>query len=79
MFKELKERWNSESPKLFKTITNICIIIGSVAFGILSANGIFNLDTLVDPIIFKVCGYILTVCGGMGLTSKITKKDVNSN
>lgn len=74
MFKELKERWISESPKIFKKITNISIILGSAAFGILAMNGMIDLQQYgVAPIIFKVSGYILTACGAMGLTAKITK------
>ena len=46
---------------------------------LIASHNLVDLDTLVDPIIFKVCGYILAICGGMGLTSKITKKDVNTN
>ena len=76
MFKELKERWTSESPELFKKITNIAIILGGAAFGILVMNGIIDLQQYgVAPIIFKVCGYVLVACGAMGLTSKITKQD----
>lgn len=76
MFKELKQRWNAESPELFKKITHISIIIGGAAFGILAMNGVVDLQQYgVAPIIFKVCGYVLVACGAMGLTSKITKQD----
>ena len=76
MFKELKERWASESPAIFKKITNISIVVGTAAFGVLAMNGFIDLQQYgVAPIIFKVCGYVLVACGAMGLTSKITKQD----
>ena len=72
----LIKRWKSESPKLFKFITNFCVTLGTISLGILSANVVFGLEALgVAPIIFKICGYVLTLCGGMGLTSKLTVKD----
>lgn len=75
MFKELKERWASESPAIFKKITNISIVVGTAAFGVLAMNGFIDLQQYgVAPIIFKVCGYVLVGCGGMGLTAKITKQ-----
>ena len=76
MFKDLKERWAAESPAIFKKITNVSIILGGAAFGILVMNGVIDLQQYgVAPIIFKICGYVLVACGAMGLTSKITKQD----
>lgn len=76
MFKDLKERWTTESPAIFKKITNVSIILGGAAFGILVMNGVIDLQQYgVAPIIFKICGYVLVACGAMGLTSKITKQD----
>ena len=72
---ELIDRWTSSSPAIFKKITNISIIIGTIAMGILSINQVIDLVQIgVDPILFKICGYVLALCGGMGLTSKITKQ-----
>lgn len=74
MWKEFKERWQAESPKVFKKITNLSIVLGTIAFGIITMNGFIDLAQYgVSPLLFKICGYILAICGGMGLTSKITK------
>ena len=76
MFKDLKQRWTTESPAIFKKITNVSIILGGAAFGILVMNGVIDLQQYgIAPIIFKICGYVLVACGAMGLTSKITKHE----
>lgn len=72
--KEIKGRWSLESPEIFKKITKISTILGLAAFGILAMNGVVNLEQWVDPLVFKISGYVLVACGAMGLTSKITKQ-----
>ena len=34
IIKIITDRWTSDSPKLFKYITNICITVGIAAFGL---------------------------------------------
>ena len=51
----------------------MALTIGGSAAGILLANTTFGLEQYVAPIIFTVCGYILTACGAMGLAAKLTK------
>lgn len=72
--KDIKTRWFTESPKIFKKITNISLILGTAAFGIIAMDTALNLTQYgVDELVFKISGYVLVACGGMGLTSKITK------
>lgn len=72
-FKELKTRWNAELNAFWKKVLKISATIGSAAAGVLLANTTFGLAEYVNPIIFTVCGYILTACGAMGLAAKLTK------
>lgn len=71
--KELKNRWNAELNKFWKKVLKMALTIGGSAAGILLANTTFGLEQYVAPIIFTVCGYILTACGAMGLAAKLTK------
>ena len=73
ILEQIKIRWKSELNKFWKKILKISLIIGSSAAGILLANTTFGLEQYVAPIIFTVCGYILTACGAMGLAAKLTK------
>ena len=72
---EIRIRWTSESPKFWKVIQSFSITVGSIAASIVAGDKIFDLQTLgVAPIIFTVCGYILTFCCALGLAAKITKQ-----
>lgn len=73
ILEQLKIRWKSELNKFWKKVLKVSLIIGSSAAGILLANSTFGLSAYVSPIIFTVCGYILTACGAMGLAAKLTK------
>jgi len=74
--KESKERWNAESPEYWKRILKFSIKLGTIAASIIAGDRFFDLQQYgVDPIIFTICGYILTACCALGLSAKITKKD----
>ena len=70
--KEIKSRWNAKLNAFWKRILRVSITIGSAAAGIMLANTTFGLEQYVAPIIFTISGYILTACGAMGLTAKLT-------
>ncbi len=70
---QVKIRWKSEMNKFWRKVLKIATIIGSSAAGILLANTTFGLEQYVAPIIFTVSGYVLTACGAIGLTAKLTK------
>lgn len=72
--KLLKNRWKSDSPKFWKSILKYSTILGSIAFGILTMDGIVGLSQYINPVILQLSGYILTACGAMGLSAKLTKK-----
>ena len=72
LVQQVKIRWKSQMNKFWKKILKISLIIGSSAAGILLANTTFGLEQYVAPIIFQISGYVLTACGAMGLTAKLT-------
>ena len=73
-WKEIKLRWSSEINKFWTKILNLSLTLGIASGGMITVNGMFNLSNIgVSPIIFTVCGYILTACGAMGLAAKLTK------
>ena len=82
--KELIKRWKSESPEFWRRILSVSLKIGGSALGIISVDAAiklvagYGLEELGIPhILFTVCGYVLTWCGAMGLTAKLTVKDNN--
>ena len=72
--KLLKDRWKSDSPKFWQQALKYSTILGSIAFGILTMDGLIGLSQYIHPAILQVSGYILTACGAMGLSAKLTKK-----
>jgi hypothetical protein len=71
---QLKVRWGSELNKFWKKVLKFSLILGGSAGGILTIDGIWNVQSFgVPAIIFTICGYVLTACGAMGLAAKLTK------
>ena len=80
MFKEILERWKSESPKFWKQILYFATILGGSAVSILGADKMFDLQTYgVPQIIFTIAGYIIVFCAALGISAKLTKKDFNND
>jgi hypothetical protein len=72
--KQIKDRWSSEINEFWQKILNFSLILGGSAGGVLTIDGIWNVQSFgVPSIIFTICGYILTACGAMGLAAKLTK------
>ena len=80
MFKiisEIKERWSLETPDFWKKIMKFSITLGSSAVAIISADQMFNLQNYgISPLVFTIAGYIIVFCAALGLSAKITKKDL---
>ena len=72
LIKQVKIRWKSQMNKFWKKILKYSLIIGSSAAGILLMNSTFGLTEFVHPIVFTISGYVLTACGAMGLSAKLT-------
>ena len=71
---QIKIRWKSELNKFWKKILKFSLILGGSAGGMLTIDGIWNVQSFgVPSIIFTVCGYVLTACGAIGLAAKLTK------
>ena len=74
LVEQVKIRWKSELNKFWKKVLKFSLILGGSAGGILTIDGIWNVQSFgVPAIIFTVCGYVLTACGAMGLAAKLTK------
>ena len=72
--KEISSRWNAKLNKFWKKVLKFSFILGGSAGGMLTIDGIWNVQSFgVPAIIFTVCGYVLTACGAMGLAAKLTK------
>lgn len=76
-FKKIKNRWKSESPVVFKRITNFCLFISGMALAIhiaIVAAGAFEPHwwSIIYP-------YLIGVPAGMAFIAKITKDDGNKN
>lgn len=74
LVEQVKIRWKSQMNKFWKKVLKFSLILGGSAGGVLTIDGIWNVQSFgVPAIIFTICGYILTACGAMGLAAKLTK------
>ena len=74
LIKQVKIRWKSQMNKFWKQVLKFSLILGGSAGGMLTIDGIWNVQSFgVPAIIFTVCGYVLTACGAMRLAAKLTK------
>ena len=74
LIKQVRIRWKSQMNKFWKQVLKFSLILGGSAGGMLTIDGIWNVQSFgVPAIIFTVCGYVLTACGAMGLAAKLTK------
>lgn len=70
LWKELKIRFVSKSPIFWKRVKRIVLSIGTAALAIIQADRLYGLG--IDADIISVCGYIVAVCAGMGLSAQLT-------
>lgn len=69
---KIKDRLKSESPRLFKRITNGAMVIGVIGGAILSvASG----GVLLPAYLVTISGYMVTAGVVAGAVSKLTVKD----
>ena len=75
LYKELKERWKSESPLFWKEARNYAIKIGVIAVSVLGADKLFDLQDVygVSSLVFTIAGYVIVACATLGLSAQITK------
>lgn len=66
--KELKERFNAESPKFFKKLTNVMIGIGAVGLAIVGA------PITLPAALVTAAGYAIAIGTTGAAISKLTKK-----
>ena len=74
-FNEIKDRWHSRSPRLFRRLTNLAITLGTSAVAVIASDKLFDLQSYgVSQDVFTGAGYIIVFCAALGLTSKITRE-----
>lgn len=76
LWKELKQRWISESPNFWSRVKRIAVSIGTAALAIILAERQWMLG--IDPQIISICGYIVAACAGMGLSAQLTTNTPNN-
>ena len=75
LWKDISDRWNSESPVFWKKIMKYSVTLGTSAVAVIGADKLFDLQSYgVPSIIFTICGYIIVACAATGLSAKITKQ-----
>lgn len=73
IFKTIKDRWNADSPILFKRITNIGCSVSAIAISVnlaLSASGANEPHWWVN-----VFPYLVGIPAGVAALAKLTKED----
>ena len=74
ILEQIKIRWTAQLNIFWAKVLKFSLILGGSAGGMLTIDGIWNVQSFgVPTIIFTVCGYVLTACGAMGLAAKLTK------
>jgi len=74
--KTLKDRWRSESPLIFKRITNICVTISAMAVAMHMA---CMAAGAIEPYWWtSVYPYVVGISAGMAFVSKLTKDNNNA-
>jgi hypothetical protein len=48
-FKEVKDRWHSRSPRLFRRLTNLAITVGTSAVAVIASDKLFGLQEYGVP------------------------------
>ena len=77
---EISKRWKEETPEFWKKIMKFSLTLGISAVSVIGVDKMFDLQSYgVPTIIFTISGYVIVFCAAIGLSAKITKKDVIKN
>jgi hypothetical protein len=71
--KDLKERWNSKTPKFWKKVQRIAILVGAVAGTIIAA------PIALPAAVITVAGYAVAVGTAVATVSQFTVEDKSVN
>lgn len=75
MWKQICERWKSDTSAFFNKLKHAAIAVGTSATAVWTVNSTMGLD-LSEPVL-AVCKYTIAFCAAVGLTSQLTVKDPN--
>lgn len=73
LYKELKQRYNSESPILFVKIKKITFKIGASALAVITINSAVSLD--LNTMLITILSYIVAMCAAINSTASLTVVD----
>lgn len=71
--KHLKERWNSETPRFWKKVQKVAIIVGAVAGTIIAA------PIALPAAVVTVAGYAVAIGTAVATVSQLTVEDKPTN
>lgn len=77
IFRTIKQRWTSETPKFFRGVKRIAVTLGSSATALWVTNDAMSLE--LDSNILQVCKYIIAACAATGLTAQLTQVNTPDN
>lgn len=73
IFKTIKDRWSSETPKFFRKLKKLSMTLCSSATAVWVTNETMTLG--LDDNILQICKYIIAASAAMGLTAQLTQVD----
>ena len=71
--KDLKERWNSKTPKFWKKVQRIAILVGAVAGTIIAA------PVALPAAVITAAGYAVAIGTAVATVSQFTIEDKPTN
>ena len=71
--KDLKERWNSKTPKFWKKVQRIAILVGAVAGTIIAA------PIALPAAVITAAGYAVAIGTAVATVSQFTVEDKPTN
>ena len=71
--KDLKERWNSKTPKFWKKVQRIAILVGAVAGTIIAA------PVALPTAVITAAGYAVAIGTAVATVSQFTVEDKSTN
>lgn len=77
IFRTIKERWTSETPKFFRRVKRMAVTLGSSATAVWVTNETMSLE--LDGTILQICKYIIAFSAAMGLTAQLTQANNQDN
>lgn len=72
LWQELKYRWTTAAPVFWQKILNLALFLGSGAVALISADAVWDLQSVLHPMVFVGAKYAIAVAATLGLSAKLT-------